>query len=553
VHSWRDWSTEQPFINLFKTSRNWITQAPGVWDTNEEQSLDLDANGWVRSLPAANSTSVQYRTVSTVLLGGSGLSGIRSGGEYVVLYDGEGTLAYSLAATKVPAKSALGRDVINVDPANTTGIVITIAATDPNNTGNYIRNIRVVSPGYVCGDDPLAFCYANNDPNCQRSACQSMESVVSSQLFHPQFLKNLVYYRSLRFMEPESTNVISTKLPQQVNWADRATLNSARWTTQAGIPVEVAVALSSQLNADPWVNMPHQASDDYIHQFARLMFNTLDPNRKVYVEYANEIWNTAFSAGSWVEQQGLAMWPNAPDSAYTKRINWYGMRTAQTCDIWKSEWLGSENRVVCVMAAQAANSWTARAALKCQLWNQAPCQSHGISAIAIAPYFGDYLGNLKYGPQVATWTVDADGGLGRLFSELNTGGQLALAPTDSYLSGGALAESAKWMSDYANLAKTTGLSLLAYEGGQTLVGIGSIQANSSVTNLFVSANRDPRMGTLYAQMLQNWLNLGGGLFMNYSSVGQYGAYGSFGALENMLQNSSPKYNALVQFIQLNPR
>lgn len=548
LNEWKDWSTEQPFINLFKTSRNWITQAPSVWDTGEQQLLNLDENGWVRSLPASTDTSVRYRSVSTLLLSGSDFAGVRTGGEYIVLYDGEGTLTYGFAATKIASHSSMGRDIINVDKNNTTGIFISIASTDPNHTGNYIRNIRVVPPGKVCDDNPLAFCLSRNDPSCERSACRSLESAVNDRLFHPVFLRNLVYYSSLRFMAPQNTNVISSGMPQQVNWTDRATLDKARWTSQAGIPVEVAVALSNQLKADPWLNMPHRASDDYIRQFARLTHQTLSPTRKVYVEYANEIWNTAFSAGTWVEQQGLAAWPNSPDSAYTKRINWYGKRSAEMCDIWRSEWAGDEDRLVCVLAAQSANTWTANAALTCALWDQAPCQAHGIKAVAVAPYFGHYLGNISTGSEVASWALDADGGLNRLFAELGVGGQLTGGPT-----GGALAWSAQWTANYARLAKSRGLMLLAYEGGQHLVGVGAVQNDQTVTNLFVTANRDPRMGDMYQAMLANWRDAGGGLFMHYASVGQYGRYGSWGALENLGQQNSPKYDALIRYILANPR
>src|SRR5688572_1747555 len=45
-----DWSTELPFVDVFRTSREWISQSrtSGAWDTGEP--LDLDADGWVRSL-----------------------------------------------------------------------------------------------------------------------------------------------------------------------------------------------------------------------------------------------------------------------------------------------------------------------------------------------------------------------------------------------------------------------------------------------------------------------------------------------------------------------
>jgi hypothetical protein len=347
-------------------------------------------------------------------------------------------------------------------------------------------------------------------------------------------------------MSPMSTNVRSSSQSQLVNWSDRATLASARWSNQKGIPVEVATALSNQAQSDPWLNMPHQASDDYIRQSAKLVHDTLDPTRKVYVEYANEIWNTGFSAGTWVENKGKAAWPAAPDSDYTKRINWYGKRTAEMCDIWRTEWVGEEDRVICVLSAQAASIWTANAALNCNLWNEAPCQAHGIKALAIAPYFGDYLGGTAAETEVASWTLDADGGLNRLFTELEFGGQLSTGP-----SGGALALANQRVIKYTDLASSRGLDLVAYEGGQHMVGVGNVANNQQLTNLFVAANRDPRMGDMYSKYFDNWNVAGGKLFINFTSMGPYGRYGSWGVLENMTQITTPKLDALIRYLNKN--
>ena len=146
LSDWRDWSTEQPFIDLFKTSRAWIPQAEGVWDTGEQAKLDLDQNGWVRSLPEANDPTTKYRSVTTILVVGSDLDSFRPGGEYIVLYDGEGRIDYKLGTSRNTTKSSPGRDVVNVISNNFSGIQITIAITDPNHTGNYIRNIGWFHP-----------------------------------------------------------------------------------------------------------------------------------------------------------------------------------------------------------------------------------------------------------------------------------------------------------------------------------------------------------------------------------------------------------------------
>jgi hypothetical protein len=550
LSGWADYSTEQPFLDLFKTSRSWIPQAPGVWDTGERAALDLDADGWLRSLPQSSNPALKFRSAATLLVVGADLNGVRQGGEHVVRYDGEGTLNYSLGGSRIVAKSRPGRDVINVDPKQAGGVQISLTATDPKGTGNYLRNIRVTPPGIVCDDDPLALCLADNDPACARTACRSIDAAQQTgRLFHPSFLRTQVHYRALRFMQPQSANVIDSLLAQQTEWSDRSTLASARWNGQAGVPPEAIAALGNQLRSDPWVNMPHRASDDYIRSFAHLMRSQLAPDRKVYVEYANEIWNTAFSAGNWVQTQGEAAWPGGIDSGYTKRINWYGKRTAEMCDLWKAEWAGATERVVCVLGAQIANAWTARAALDCTLWTAGrPCQKHGIDAIAIAPYFGHYVGALNNQAQLDSWLLDADGGLGKLFTELQTGGALIGGPT-----GGALAQTREWVRLHAVDAKARNLKLFAYEGGQHLAGVGNVANDAGITDLLVKANRDPRMKPLYGQLLTDWRDSGGDLFVNFQGVGQPGRYGSWGVLENMLQPTSPKFEALLGFIASNPR
>src|SRR5262245_1167729 len=43
-----DWSEEWAFVDAFKASRDWISGSSTQWD--DGRALDLDADGWVRSL-----------------------------------------------------------------------------------------------------------------------------------------------------------------------------------------------------------------------------------------------------------------------------------------------------------------------------------------------------------------------------------------------------------------------------------------------------------------------------------------------------------------------
>jgi hypothetical protein len=105
-----DWSTQFPFLDHFKTARPWIPQCiksdpncEGKWSTGENDLLDLDENGWVKSLPGPED-SVQFTRVSSII----GLSDHFPKGKYVVLYEGEGKINYSWSATKLDSESKQG-------------------------------------------------------------------------------------------------------------------------------------------------------------------------------------------------------------------------------------------------------------------------------------------------------------------------------------------------------------------------------------------------------------------------------------------------------------
>jgi hypothetical protein len=234
------------------------------------------------------------------------------------------------------------------------------------------------------------------------------------------------------------------------------------------------IALANQLDADPWFNMPHMATNDYITQFATLAHQQLASSRKVYVEYSNETWNYMFGQTRWVQSQGLAIWPSARSPFEANRSH-YGMRVAEMCNSWKTAWGPDANRVVCVMASQAATTYTATQSLACPLWSGAPCSKYGINAIAIAPYFGYNVPD--------SWTTQSDGGLTSLFTEMMQGG----LATGGY-PGGMIKQALDLVESYITVANSYGLPLIAYEGGQSLINSN----DAALTRLYIAANRDSR-------------------------------------------------------------
>lgn len=495
------YSSQLPFLDGFKSTRPWRVKGFQGKKRENQPQLSLDDQGWVKALPTIPS-STKKMPVVTRLYGE--IDGHYPGGQYVVLYEGEGTLEYRSDAQKVDQKSEKGRELIEVTPSNR-GISLTIKETDPNKTGNYLRNLRVV---------PLA-----------------QEKTFSSEIFNPTFIDKIQPFDALRFM-----NWLQTNHSPQKDWSQRPTVGDATWETE-GVPIEIMVKLANRTGAAPWFTLPHLATDEYVTQFAQYVKSHLDPTLNVYVEYSNEVWNGNFEQARWVRQMAQAKG--------LQPMDWYSRRTTEITRIWDQVFGEDKDRVIGVMSAQAANLDTGKRVLGYH-WADKPLshRDYGIDALAIAPYFGGYLGKSENADVLEQWTQADDGGLNQLFREITQGGLLPDSP-----SGGALAEATRNIEQYAQFAQQEHLSLLAYEGGQHLVAKRGNKRTQALNKLFIAANRDPRMGDIYQRYLQTWYQLGGGLFMHFSDIRQPNQSGSWGALEYVNQADSPKYDALITVIR----
>jgi hypothetical protein len=509
-----DWSTQQPFLDAFKSSRQWMPQCvagepgcSGGWATNEYDQLDLDEHGWVKSLPALEDP-VEYTRVGTLMF--REIGGRYPGGQYVVLYDGEGTIEYAYDAQKDVAASRPGRDIINVTPSES-GIWLQITATDPNGTGNYIRNIHVV---------PIAY-----------------ENTFQTEIFNPAFLEKSQPFRAVRFMDWMYTNN-----SEQSEWANRPQVDDATYALGKGVPVEVMIAFANRIGANPWFTMPHQATDEYMTNFAQSVKTCLNPELKAYVEFSNEVWNWQFQQAHYALEQGQARWGADKGDAF---MQWYGMRTAQMSDIWKQVFADQPDRVVSIMATQTAWQGLENSALDCPLWvaegNQ-PCYQHGIDAYAITGYFSGQLPSDQGKSAIASWRGDPDGGFNKAFTQLKQGNLIGTNEFDDTLPG--LEVSFQY---HQKVAQDKGLKLVVYEGGQHLTR----SDDDALTEFFIELNRQPEMYDVYTEMLETWKREDGTLFMHFSDISKPSRWGSWGALEYLEQENSPKYKALMDFIERN--
>lgn len=417
-------------------------------------------------------------------------------GDYTVLYEGEGELKINVDGGATVKSSEPGKTILTTTP-DSNGWFVQIRKTNPQ---NYIRNIRVLMPGSA--------------------------DTYQKEPFQKDFLARLQGFNTIRFMDWMATNGSKVK-----TWADRPKLEDASWTTK-GAPVEVMVTLCNRLKANAWFCMPHLADDDYVRHFAQYVKANLDPQLKVYIEYSNEVWNGMFEQSKWVEAQAKEMKIGPPERPWEGKAMRYVQRVGEIGDIWKAEL--PADRLVRVAAWQAGGGeyW-----LDGMLLAQ-PAAQGKIDALAIAPYITFLIPEKddkgRDAATVATWSLD------QLFAELESK---------------ALPESLGWMKTAAAVAQKHQVKLVAYEGGQHLVGVQGGENNDAMTKLFQQANRDPRMGALYTKYLDGWKAAGGDTFCIFSSVGPWSKWGSWGFVEyyDETEKDQPKYQAIMDWQRANRR
>lgn len=480
LSSVEDWQTQQPFKDLFKTAREWNN-----WNM---AGLDLDENGWVKSLQPG-------QTAWTLLM--TDTQGKYPAGDYVLLYDGEGELKVEFDAkanSHVKSENGLNnRMELTVTPQS--GIKLTIESTNPS---NYIRNIRVMEKKY--------------------------ESNYEAEPFNPSFLEDWSSFKVLRFMDFMRTNN-----SESANWEDRARKTYFTQSTGRGVAIEYMVELANELKADMWVNMPHLATDDYMRQFAAYVKANLNPESKIYIEWSNETWNSQFKQHQYAAAEGKKLGYTGSDMEIA--FKYHGHRAGQMFTVWDDVFAEDKDRLFRVLGGfHHGGSWFTD-----MLVNQDDVYKKA-DAVAIAPYFGHSYGGEK-AELVKSWTMD------QVFADLT--GELALSKQKSV--------------EVIEAAAKKGLPVIAYEGGQHLSGIfydgKAYWDDQALTDKLIAINRDPRMKDVYAQYLNDWKEIGGRLFMVFSSMGLPSKWGSWGVLEHPMQNRSdaPKYAAVTEFIAATPQ
>ncbi|MCZ4351260.1 hypothetical protein O4H61_01910 [Roseovarius aestuarii] len=521
----KDWSVQQPFLDVMKTARRWIGHRPGQWggrdfDRLEEAGL-LDAQGWPTSVPG------DLNAIGTVILTDLPAQATALAGRYRLTFDGDGIVEVAGRATNKRYQD----NMVMFDFTPGQGPVeIRIQRSDPRNTGDYVRNIRVVHTEHAAALDAGA-------------------------VFRPDFLSMLDGFELLRFMDWMNTNNSDAQ-----QWERRARVSDFSYTRH-GVPLEVMLELAARVGADAWFNMPHLAGDDYVRAFAQATRAGLKPDQRVYVEYSNEVWNWQFEQARWADAQGQELW-----GIEHRGAQFYGLRAAEVANIWAEEFADARAQLTTVIATQTGWLGLEKDMLTAPLAvadGFAPPKD-SFDAYAITGYFGHALGTDKRRALIGGWLQDSEtaaelgaraAGLNGEALDVYVGAHrfdLAVNLAAEELRNGAQSgDSNDTVHDlltrifpyHVEVAAQHGLDLIMYEGGTHVVGIGAQLDDDALAEFFTHLNYTPQMAALYAELMDGWAALGVGPFNVFTDIQTPSKWGSWGA-QRWPGDDNPRWRAI---------
>lgn len=380
-----------------------------------------------------------------------------------------------------------------------------------------------------------------------------------SSRWNPAYLAYMEPFRGsvFRFMDLNGTNG-----SQQRNWNDRSPANwssfannnshCTEWSNKGKVPYEYMAELCNQLDCDMWINIPHQATDEYVANLAKLIKTgidpvsgkktgpALDPKLRVWLEYSNEVWNWNFKQSGYVneEEPSVVALGGSLDERYARKA-------VQLFNVFK-ESFGDDARIVRVLGTQVGAGGGVRTKKRIEAVNRAD-----FDAIAITTYFNDgfqqYLND--------NWPLTQDQALDHLEKNIGAGPFRENEPNKEGVN-------AYWSYRWAREA---GVPVIAYEGNDHINPVGKIVGKDGgkkkipLTDIHPEATafihdmvRTPRFAEVYKRWLIRHQESGLSMDTPFVLLAGWSKYGQWGHVEYVGQTveEAVKYKAILDLYKL---
>lgn len=506
IHDLSHYSTEVVFKDAFLQSEPfWNQKHPNHWPNLPELKVLADDVFESGGMPLRDPSEGWWRTHMR-----KGLDGKYEAGRYFLITDAKATFTLGADANKtfITDGYPFTPNVFVVTPTNE-GISLVVK--------NIIKPptfIHIIHEGYL-GD------------------------FISESPFHPLFLINLSHYKVLRFMDAcgAFSQFGDGKLGRL--WRHRTTKRQSQnragnephipafthnghtryWSNNYGMNYEYMAELCNAVDADCYICIPPLATKDFAIQMIRLVRKTLNSKLKLYVEWSNELWNLMFpqsGATAILADNANINFPyhkywfnkgdvNAPVNNLLS-LTWQAERMKE---IMPSIWAEFGNSVESVFAFQTNNTWNANEVLRMKDY------ANFFTYISCNAYFG-HNENCPWGSDLTTWRT-------YLFNKIQE-----------------LGEQLRSVKAFAN---SLGKKVIAYEGGQHIIGTDTAKVNE-----WNSVQRTYVISDAYKYLMNLWVEIFGSEspMIHYYNTGRWGSFGTWGAQENLLDLNSPKFCAIVE-------
>jgi hypothetical protein len=521
-----DYDEDRLYADVIRMSRV-FKRGPSV---KSEILAPVDKDGW----PTSDFSFYVWAGIDhmdgTYVLSFKGQANVsRNGGRMSVSYDPDSNTS---AAT------------IHVIDSSSSSLALSFTNTRRNNSGisesgvTSIKLMRPLSPG-------------------------SSKSYPPSALFTNPIKRLISKFSVVRYMD-----FLAANANIQAHWADRPHPSWASFNRNPGKaygwqgiggPWEHVILLSNETGTDAWINIPVFADDDYVLNVARMFaygsdgvnpytsprknpaYPPLNPKLRLYVEYSNELWNSAGPFPQFHDNCREAS-DELVNAAGKSPLNWDGIwngvaYNSEAPDDWNWKMCSRHaakrsveiSNIFRSVFGDAAMITRIRPVLMSQLGYAGGTLFNEMKMML--EYFDNMAGDYVATPHPPTYYFYGAGG------SAYYGPSPKVSTLDAFFDDAGMKPAGieHKLQDDAHLVAAMGLKRVAYEGGPDL---GS--RRSARDAISQQAVNDKRMTAAMVDMHNAWSNNGGDLFVYYVSTGGY----QWGFTSDVYDLSTPKLKAI---------